>query len=297
MLKPNKSDRFYVELLVIFDYTFFDLVFYKNGENKVSNPVEPENNKIVPEDELPPASQEAKANPIRALLSAAIVREFTGTSEEAKRLHAFLNKMERNLEDFQEKVIYSPNLSQGFRQWAKESGLENVLKNTQTQGTDALYSLENNLRDQINTLREKGTKLKSKVEQSFQPAPSAASAPAFKPEDYEPDEAVPQLPPSQYIPPAPVYNSTEVPVGDAPARDLQLDVFDEADQITVVAEHPSLQPITVNVTINHDILTLIAADLNGQAYVKELLLPAPVATQPLSQSYRNGVLEIKLKKL
>lgn len=271
----------------------------------MSNPVEPETKETkaierVEIEELPPVSQDAKANPMRALLSALVVREITGTAEDLNRIRAALDKMERNLEGLQDKLSeQQPVVTKELREWYKNSGIPETLKNGQEQSVQALNNMEYSLRQGFNSLREKSGQLMGKTD-SFQSTANLPAATYEKPENNFSDDDRP-LPPTQSanLSTQTYYNPTEVPVSDAPARELHVDIFNEVSQpeLIVVAEHPALQPLSVHVTINHDILTIIAADLAGQTYAKEILLPLPVEIVPTGQSYRNGVLEIKLKKI
>jgi HSP20 family protein len=47
--------------------------------------------------------------------------------------------------------------------------------------------------------------------------------------------------------------------------------------------------------VKEDILEL-KAEARDRKYSKEVLLPSPVGADSLKSSYKNGVLEIKLKK-
>jgi HSP20 family molecular chaperone IbpA len=265
---------------------------------------EPETEK----EELPPRNSDIKTHPVVAAVSAALVREITGTAEEINKIRSFLGQVEQRLESFQQNVAsnnFNVNTyTDGFRQWLKQTGIEENLKKQGEQTNAALHSIENALRQYLDNLRMQSKQLMVKLEEARPANP--------KPEKYEPDPAEQEYKPNAYnpplqtqdAPPPPFYPgqgfaNTDVPVGDAPARELHVDVYNEPGrgEILVVAEHPALQPTSVQVTVEHDILTLIASDLAGQAYVKELLLPAPTDRRPTSQTYRNGVLEIRLKKL
>lgn len=81
----------------------------------------------------------------------------------------------------------------------------------------------------------------------------------------------------------------------AETREPLVDVFDEEGEVRVIAEIPGVDEDSIKVEIKDDILTL-SAEARDRKYHKEVLLPAPVNPQPLGKSYRNGVLELKLKK-
>lgn len=79
------------------------------------------------------------------------------------------------------------------------------------------------------------------------------------------------------------------------AREPLVDLFDEGAEILLVAELPGADQADIAVELHGDIL---AIEVGGaRRYAKELLLPAPVDPDSLRQSYRNGILEIRLKKL
>jgi len=78
-------------------------------------------------------------------------------------------------------------------------------------------------------------------------------------------------------------------------REPIVDVFDEEDHILVVAELPGVEEGNVKTEIEGDILN-ISAEKGERKYRKEVLLPSKVENEPISSTYKNGVLEIKLKK-
>jgi len=74
-----------------------------------------------------------------------------------------------------------------------------------------------------------------------------------------------------------------------------VDVFDEKETVVVVAELPGVNEKDINVELRDDILT-ITAETGERKYHKEVLLEAPVASEGLTRSYRNGILEIRICK-
>ena len=78
-------------------------------------------------------------------------------------------------------------------------------------------------------------------------------------------------------------------------REPIVDVFDEKDHILVVSELPGIAEEDVKTEIKEDILT-ISAEKGARKYKKEVLLPSKVEAEPISSTYKNGILEIKLKK-
>lgn len=78
-------------------------------------------------------------------------------------------------------------------------------------------------------------------------------------------------------------------------REPLVDLFYEGEQIAVIVELPGVTDAEIQVLINGDVL---AIETNGERrYAKELVLPAPADPAPLQRSYRNGILELRLRKL
>ena len=78
-------------------------------------------------------------------------------------------------------------------------------------------------------------------------------------------------------------------------REPITDVFDEKDEIQVYAEMPGVNEEGISVDLKEDILEIRAVS-KDRKYRKEILLPAKVEPKTLEQSYKNGILEIKIKK-
>lgn len=74
-----------------------------------------------------------------------------------------------------------------------------------------------------------------------------------------------------------------------------VDVYEEDDTITVVAEIPGVEKEKIRVRTEGKKLYIEAS--NGKKYYKEVELPAEVDPKTSKASYKNGVLEIKLKKI
>ena len=77
-------------------------------------------------------------------------------------------------------------------------------------------------------------------------------------------------------------------------REPMVDVFDEADEIQIVAEMPGIEKKDIKLEIKGDILN-ISADGKKRKYQKEVLLSRPAKAENMKWSYKNGVLEIKIK--
>ncbi len=73
-----------------------------------------------------------------------------------------------------------------------------------------------------------------------------------------------------------------------------IDVIEHDDEVLIVAELPGVDKDKIKIKVK-DNKVIIRAD-NGKKYYKEIELPAEVDPQSAKASYRNGVLEVKLKK-
>ena len=78
-------------------------------------------------------------------------------------------------------------------------------------------------------------------------------------------------------------------------REPMVDVFDEGNEVVVIAEIPGVAESDIKLEIKEDILLLSASD-EGRKYSKEVLLPCAVAAETMKSSYHNGILEIRLTK-
>jgi len=78
-------------------------------------------------------------------------------------------------------------------------------------------------------------------------------------------------------------------------RDPLVDVIDEGDHLLVIAELPGVESKDICVEVKGDILEL-KAEARDRKYGKEVLLPSPVDADTVKYSYKNGILEIKVKK-
>ena len=78
-------------------------------------------------------------------------------------------------------------------------------------------------------------------------------------------------------------------------REPICDVFDEKEEIRVYAEMPGVNQEDIKVDLKGDILD-ISAQSGDRKYHKEVLLPAKVKPETITSSYKNGILEIRMKK-
>ena len=80
----------------------------------------------------------------------------------------------------------------------------------------------------------------------------------------------------------------------ADVREPLVDVFDEPDEIVLVVEMPGANEEDISVEVHGDVLVL--ATTGERKYSREVLLPSPVDAADMQKTYRNGILELKLKK-
>jgi HSP20 family protein len=78
-------------------------------------------------------------------------------------------------------------------------------------------------------------------------------------------------------------------------REPITDIFDEEDEIIVMAEMPGINADDIKLDLKEDILD-ISAQNEDRKYHKEVLLPGKIQAETLQSSYKNGILEIKMKK-
>lgn len=78
-------------------------------------------------------------------------------------------------------------------------------------------------------------------------------------------------------------------------REPLLDIFEEENQVTVVAEIPGAIEDSIKVEIDNQRLTL-AASARDRRYRKELTLPYELSSVPIKRSYVNGIFSIVLKR-
>ena len=74
-----------------------------------------------------------------------------------------------------------------------------------------------------------------------------------------------------------------------------VDVIEEKDLINIMAELPGVEEKDINLKIEKDTLT-ISTETPARKYHKEVKLPTPVEENSLESKYRNGILEVKLRK-
>lgn len=78
-------------------------------------------------------------------------------------------------------------------------------------------------------------------------------------------------------------------------REPITDIFDEKEEIVVIAEMPGVEENDIKIALKEDILEILAVSKH-RTYRKELLLPAKGNRSSLQHKFTNGILEIRIKK-
>lgn len=74
-----------------------------------------------------------------------------------------------------------------------------------------------------------------------------------------------------------------------------VDIFEDEDKVTVMSELPGVTENDIDWDVEEDTLT-IRASTSERKYYKEIVLPTPVEKKGAESTYRNGILQIKLRK-
>lgn len=78
-------------------------------------------------------------------------------------------------------------------------------------------------------------------------------------------------------------------------REPITDIFDEQDELLIIAEMPGMAENEITVELKEDILEISASNKNRK-YRKELLLPVKGKSENMASKYNNGIFEIRIKK-
>ena len=76
-----------------------------------------------------------------------------------------------------------------------------------------------------------------------------------------------------------------------------VDVFHEAGEVMVVADVPGADLPDLELTVEHDVLSLATKPAARRSYRKEIRLGCRVDKDSLKASCRNGVLEVHLREI
>ncbi len=78
-------------------------------------------------------------------------------------------------------------------------------------------------------------------------------------------------------------------------REPITDLFDEKEEIIIIAELPGVGEKDIKLDLKGDILE-ISAQRGERKFHKEVLIPAEVKAETMSSSYKTGILEVRIKK-
>jgi HSP20 family protein len=78
-------------------------------------------------------------------------------------------------------------------------------------------------------------------------------------------------------------------------REPLVDIFDEKDHVSLIIELPGVQLKDIHTEVKGDILTLSTAN-SSRKYYKEVVLPKNVDADTVKNTYKNGILEIRMNK-
>lgn len=81
----------------------------------------------------------------------------------------------------------------------------------------------------------------------------------------------------------------------ADVREPMVDIFDEKKEIVIVAEMPGVSEEEIHIEIRDDVLCLQTT--GERKYEKEILLPGVVDAKKLNKTFKNGILELRLKRV
>ena len=84
------------------------------------------------------------------------------------------------------------------------------------------------------------------------------------------------------------------PPSPSTPQEAPVDIFDEKDHIKVIAEIPGVQEEDIKVDLVKDSLA-ISVDIPDRKYEQEVKLPCEPKGKP-EKLYKNGILEVKIKK-
>jgi len=79
-------------------------------------------------------------------------------------------------------------------------------------------------------------------------------------------------------------------------REPLIDIFEEEDHITVLAELPGVDEKDVNIKADENTITITAENATKK-YLKIVRLPTCIKKSTIKSTYRNNILQIRLEKL
>ena len=95
----------------------------------------------------------------------------------------------------------------------------------------------------------------------------------------------------------PFGNIIKTPAGPSVEEEREpiTDLFDEKEEIIIIAELPGVGEEDIKLDLNGDILE-ISAQRGERKFYKEVLIPAEVKAETMRSSYKTGILEVRIKK-
>jgi len=84
--------------------------------------------------------------------------------------------------------------------------------------------------------------------------------------------------------------------GTIKEREPIVDVFEEENCINVMVELPGVEENEIDLRVDESSLVISAGNAKERAYYRKVELPAPVKKGTIKNSYRNGILEVRLEK-
>lgn len=79
-------------------------------------------------------------------------------------------------------------------------------------------------------------------------------------------------------------------------REPLIDIFEEEDYITVLAELPGVSEKDINIKADENTLTITAENAKKK-YLQVVRLPAPIKKGRVKVTYKNNILQVRLRKL
>jgi HSP20 family protein len=79
-------------------------------------------------------------------------------------------------------------------------------------------------------------------------------------------------------------------------REPLIDIMETKDEVEIIAELPGVEKDGIKLDLTESALT-ISVDTTERKYYKKLLLPAKVREDSIQTNYKNGVLEVRVKKV
>lgn len=84
------------------------------------------------------------------------------------------------------------------------------------------------------------------------------------------------------------------PVELSDRREPLVDVLDEKDEVRIIAELPGVEKENINLSVEGRSLTISVEE--PRKYYKAVDLPTDVEAESIKASYKNGILEVSIKK-